>query len=113
MARVTSRFWVGALLRRAQAAGAFAAVRRVGSEEAGAIYVVVDNLAGKFTLYGPAMQASYEIGQSGRLFETIIEQDEEPAVRSRLEQEQSFDPDIWIVEIEDRENRNFLADGAL
>ncbi|HEV7283535.1 MAG TPA: DUF1491 family protein, partial [Kaistia sp.] len=40
--RVTSGLWVAAYIRRAFVEGAFAAVVRRGSEEAGAIFVVVD-----------------------------------------------------------------------
>lgn len=111
MARVTSQIWVGALIRRAQAGGAFPAVLKKGSPEAGAIYVVVNDLAGNFTLHGPALQASYDDIPQDRQFETIMDPGPEKPLRERLEKELDFDPDLWIVEIEDREARSFVGTG--
>lgn len=107
--RVTSQLWVSALIRRAQAGGAFVAVVKKGVPEAGAIYVVINNLDSGFTLYGPALQGAYdEEGPQDRLFEILMEPGPEAPVRERLESERNFDPDLWIVEIEDRESRNFI-----
>ena len=44
--RLKSGIWVAAYLRRCNVEGAFAAVRRRGAEEAGAIFVVVNRLDG-------------------------------------------------------------------
>jgi len=91
-----------------QAGGAFAAVVKKGVPEAGAIYIVVNDLDGDFTLYGPALQGVYEDGPQDRLFEVLVEPGPEAPVRERLESERNFDPDLWIVEIEDREGRSFV-----
>src|SRR5258708_1883063 len=42
--RLRSDFWIAALRRRAEAAGAFISIARRGAEEAGAIFVLVDRL---------------------------------------------------------------------
>ncbi|OYY08655.1 MAG: hypothetical protein B7Y70_11670, partial [Rhizobiales bacterium 35-68-8] len=52
--RLKSAIFVSAIVRTAQVAGAFAAVRRRGAEEAGAVFVKVATLDGKAALYGPA-----------------------------------------------------------
>ncbi|MGI9354061.1 MAG: DUF1491 family protein, partial [Rhizobiaceae bacterium] len=75
---------------------------------AGAIYIVVNDLAGSFTLRGPALQGAYGDGPQDRQFETIVEPGPEGPIRERLEKECNFDPDLWIVEIEDREGRDFI-----
>ncbi len=31
-----------------------------------------------------------------------------PIIRARMERELRFDPDLWLIDIEDRENRSFL-----
>jgi len=106
--RVTSSLWVSALMRRAQANGSFATIVHKGSPEAGAIYVVVSDFEGQSTLFGPAPQLLYDNdGDNERRFEELLSNDESE-IKSRLERERSFDPDIWIVEIEDRERRSFI-----
>ena len=107
--RVTSGLWVGAYIRRAHGAGAFAVVRRRGAEEAGAIFVVLNRLDGSSTLFGPAPQSAFEGRASDRIFAEIGSLSDDPAaVEQRLEKERRFDPDLWIVEIEDRAGRHFL-----
>lgn len=107
--RVTSSLWVGAYLRRCFAEGAMATVVRRGAEDAGAIFVIVNRLDGSFDLYGPAPQAAIdEVRPRDRRFERVCDGLAEEAVDMRLDRERNFDPDIWVVEIEDREARHFL-----
>jgi len=103
--RVTSDFWVSAYVRRRFGAGGFAAVVRRGAREAGAIFVKINRLDGTADLYGPAPQA--EIGEAGgdRMFEPLLTGVPEAEIAARLAREQRFDPDIWVVEAEDREGR--------
>ncbi|MEE9376084.1 MAG: DUF1491 family protein, partial [Rhizobiaceae bacterium] len=80
-----------------------------GAHEAGAIFVVINNLAGAFTLIGPAPQMVYETVDGGhRKFEVLIDMAAELDVLQKIDRERSFDPDIWVVEIEDRGNRPFI-----
>jgi len=106
--RLRSDFWIAALRRRAEAAGAFISIAHRGAEEAGAIFVLVDRLDGRFDLYGPAPQSAFEEGISDRLFSRIAEAVSEGATTARMQQEMKFDPDLWLVGIEDREGRSFL-----
>lgn len=101
--RVTSEFFVSALVRRLFAEGGFAAVSRRGAEEAGAVFVSVDRLDGTFDLYGPAPQAFFSEQPQGRLFERILSGVAAEAVAERLERESRMDPDYWLVEIEARD----------
>ena len=55
--RLKSGIWVAAYVRRCHIEGAFAAVRRRGAEEAGAVYIKLNRLDGTGLLYGPAPQA--------------------------------------------------------
>jgi hypothetical protein len=107
--RVTSSLWVSALVRRYYTEGAIATVARRGAEEAGAIFITMDRLNGLADLYGPAPQASFEESHpSDRLFQRLIESESFGSVSARLEKETRFDPDLWIVAIEDREGRAFF-----
>lgn len=107
--RVTSSLWVAALIKRASASGAFATVICKGAEEAGAIYVLTNDLAGQFCLYCPAPQMQYgEVDAPGRLFECRAHGETQHNVDALIVREKSFDPDIWVVEVEDRQARSFI-----
>ena len=107
--RLKSAIWVAAYLRRCQTEGIFGAVRRRGAEEAGAVFVKVATLDGNAMLYAPAPQTAYDSRPIERVFAaTSAQPAPEPAVEERLAKEIRFDPDVWIVEIEDRAGRHFL-----
>jgi len=108
--RLKSSIWVAAYLRRCQTAGAFGAVRRRGAEEAGAVFVKIATLDGNAMLYVPAPQAVYDDSRPIERFFTPISPRPiaEAAVEERLAKEIRFDPDAWIVEIEDKAGRHFL-----
>jgi hypothetical protein len=106
--RLRTDFWVAALRRRAEAAGAFVSVARKGAEEAGAIFVVVDRRNGCFDLYGPAPQSVFDDRPTDRLFSVLAREVPEEKTASRMAQELRFDPDLWLIDIEDREGRCFI-----
>lgn len=110
--RLKSAIWVSAYLRRCNIEGAFAVLRRHGADEAGAIFIKVSRLDGSAVLYGPAPQTAFAADQiSGRLFTAVVGGDApvpEADIEARLAKEISFDPDLWIVEVEDRAGRHFL-----
>jgi hypothetical protein len=114
--RLKTGIWVAAYVRRCHLEGAFAAVRRRGAEEAGTVYIKLNRLDGTGTLYGPAPQTMFdEERPADRLF-TVILGGETPVpeadIEARLVREIRFDPDVWILEVEDRAGRHFL-DSAL
>ena len=108
--RLKSAIWVAAYLRRCQTEGVFGAVRRRGAEEAGAVFVKVATLDGNAMLYAPAPQTVYDESRpTERIFTSASPQPvPEQAVEERLAKEIRFDPDVWIVETEDRAGRHFL-----
>jgi len=109
--RLKSAIWVAAYVRRSHLEGAFAVVRRRGAEEAGAIFIKVSRLDGTAALYAPAPQSAFEDSQPGdRLFVPVLPDTygAEAEVEARLAREMKFDPDVWIVEVEDRQGRHFL-----
>jgi hypothetical protein len=101
--RVTSDFFVSALVRRVFGEGGFAAVSRRGAPEAGAVFICVDRLDGNFDFYGPAPQAMFSSLPDGRLFEQIFEQVDKDVIDTRLASEARMDPDYWLVDIEARD----------
>jgi hypothetical protein len=107
--RLRADFWVSGYLRRCAHEGACAVLRRRGSAEAGAIFVKVDRLDGSAALYGPAPQSELKDGADRVFARMHREAWIDPAEAERkLAREISFDPDLWIVETEDRQGRCFL-----
>jgi hypothetical protein len=109
--RLKSALWVAGYLRRCQVEGCSAVVRRRGAEEAGAIFIRVCRLDGTSDLFGPAPQSALEPGASDRIFAACLPSQPAPdaEIETRLSRETKFDPDLWVVEVEDRAGRNFLT----
>jgi hypothetical protein len=110
--RLKSGLWVSAYVRRCDVEGIFAGVRRRGAEEAGAIFIKVNRLDGTADVYGPAPQSAFGGSDEplDRAFspgmKTMPAQDAE--VEAWLARQIRFDPDLWIIETEDRAGRHFL-----
>ena len=102
--RLRSDIWVAAYLRRCGVEGASAVLRRRGAAEAGAIFVKVDYLNGRATLYEPAPQSAAAEIKPGveRIFARAHSGDsiDSDAAEERLKREIAVDPDLWIVEVE-------------
>jgi hypothetical protein len=99
--RLTTDFWVSALIRKVFGAGGFAAVINRGATEAGAIFVLSRDRFGETSLYGPAPQTSYDSAKPDERHFSLLGVSQDAAdLEARLEKEKRFDPDIWIVEIE-------------
>lgn len=109
--RLKSAIWVAAYVRRCHIEGAFAAVQRRGAEEAGAIFIKIALLNGSAYLYAPAPQSAFDTAQpSDRAFTAVWQQPmPEPDVDAYLSKQLRFDPDLWVVEVEDRDGRHFLG----
>lgn len=107
--RLTSAMFVSAHIRRCLSEGAHALVMRRGARDAGAIFLLVDRLDGTVDLYGPAPQTAFDHGQpASRLFNLVAERCSPDVAESKLDREARFDPDIWVVVVEDRAGRAFL-----
>ncbi len=102
--------FVAAYLRRCMSEGAYAVLRRRGAAEAGAIFVKVDRLDGTGALYGPAPQPLLAEAGVDRIWMRMHEDAfiDTASIEERLQKEIKFDPDLWIVEAEDRQGRAFL-----
>ena len=106
--RLRSDIWVSAYLRRCAVKGAVAVLRRRGAAEAGAIYIKLDWLDGRASLYAPAPPDLASEDTSERRFECIVKEADAASVEERMTREIRFDPDLWIIEVDDRKGRFFL-----
>lgn len=82
--------------------GIYGAVIRKGAEEAGAVYVIVNHLDSTAHLFGPAPGPSHDDEGERRWALELPASAAMPDINGLLERKLRFDPDIWIVEVEDR-----------
>lgn len=108
MDELKTDFWASALIRRAQIGGAFAGVVRKGDTDAGAVMVKVATMNAKARLYAPARN-----GEGERIWLDLsagplgdVEADVDAHVRKRAD----TDPDLWVIEVEDKHGRHFLQE---
>ena len=102
--RLKAGLFVRATIRRAEVAGAQAFVVRKGAEESGAVFLKIARLDGTVTVLDQARRGDGELVWVKPLGDAT---DEEKA-KAFFERQIRIDPDIWIVEIEDREGRAFV-----
>jgi hypothetical protein len=108
--RIKSEIWVKAYLRRCQAQSVPAVVARRGDEHAGAIYICINRLDGTVNLFGPA-PAGLDASNIERRWTSCFAGKavaEDEAARY-LARQARFDPDLWVLEVEDRAGRHFLG----
>ena len=103
---LSSDLWVSALIRRAELGGAFATVARKGDARAGTVIVkVFDTSTRTARLYSEAFGPDGE-----RLWMQPVESDMESELDAYLQRQAGYDPDLWVVEIEDRQGRHFITE---
>ncbi len=104
IARLKAGLFVRALIRRVEVAGAQAYVVRKGAEEAGAVFIKIARLDGTCLVLDQARRGEGELVWVKPLGDSA----DEARARAFFEKQIRFDPDLWIVEIEDREGRTFV-----
>ena len=82
-------------------------VARKGDARAGAVLVkVVDRRKGEARLYSRATR-----GEEGdTVWMEPVDSHEESALDAYIERAARFDPDLWVIEIEDTQGRHFLTE---
>ncbi|MEM6375066.1 MAG: DUF1491 family protein [Pseudomonadota bacterium] len=108
MARLTSEFWVQAYLTRlrGQAIPAFITAR--GDATGGAVLIKLNTLDGRAELY----QRSFDLASGTRAW-MVLSEGEERVVDEAVARQRGFDPDLWVIEVEDRAGRHLLDEPGL
>jgi hypothetical protein len=105
--RLTTEFWVSAYLARLQAAAIPAYVTR-GDATAGAVVVKVALLDGTAL----AFQRTFDLSADQRIW-ALLADGPEREVDALLTRQRSRDPDLWVIELEDRLGRTLLDEAGL
>lgn len=108
MIRLTAKFWVQAYMARLELMGIPAFVVAHGDDTAGAVLVKLSTLNGQAT----AFQRSFDLMSGARKW-IALSQGAEPEVDAALQKQRSFDPDVWVIEVEDRQGRHLLDEPGL
>ena len=107
-ARLTSDLWVSAYLTRLRLADIPAYVTAKGDPTAGAVVVKVALLNGNARAY----QRSFDLMADTRVW-VVLADGPEAEVDGLLNRQRSRDPDLWLIELEDRQGRALLDEAGL
>lgn len=106
--RLATGIWVSAYLARLRLHDIPAFVTAKGDETAGAVLVKSNTLNGQGRLF----QRSLDLMTGARAWITLAEGDE-AEVDASIERQRRFDPDLWVIEVEDRQGRTLLDEPGL
>ncbi|MDP6706418.1 MAG: DUF1491 family protein [Alphaproteobacteria bacterium] len=103
--RVKAELWIKAHIRRCWSQDVIAVVARRGDEMAGTVLIKLNTLDDGCSVLQPAPSP-----EGGRIWlratgPELVDESEADAYISR---QVNFDPDLWVLEIEDRDGRHFL-----
>ena len=108
MTRLTAEFWVKAYLTRLRLQEIPAFVVAHGDDTAGAVLVKLNTLDGAATAY----QRSFDLMTGDRKW-VELSGGAEADVDAAIAKQRSFDPDLWVIEVEDAKGRHLLDEPGL
>ena len=103
MARLRSKIWVQAYLKRLEIRNIAAYVTAHGDDHSGAILIKVIKMDGSAQLY----QKTFDL-QSNKNAWVRISEGLDKEIDSLLEKQKVNYPDLWVVEIESASGQNYL-----
>ena len=103
---LSTDIWVAALIRRAELAGGFGVVARKGDARAGSVLVKVLNLDDK----PPRLYSVATRGDGERIWMRPSLFDNEADLDRYIQRALRIDPDLWVIDIEDKQGRHFLTE---
>ncbi len=107
-ARLASGIWVAAYLTRLRLSDIAHYVTARGDDTAGAVVVKLATLDGQ----AQAFQRSFDLQTERRVWVTLAA-GPESEVDALLKRQRARDPDLWIIEVEDRQGRTLLDQQGL
>jgi len=108
LARLTTEFWVQAYLTRLRGQDIPAFITAKGDLTGGAVLVKLNTLDGSAQLF----QRSFDLASGARAW-VVLSDGDEPEVDAAITRQRGFDPDLWVIEVEDRAGRHLLDEPGL
>jgi len=106
--RLTADIWVSAYLTRLRLADIPAFVVARGDGTAGAVLIKLNTLDGAAV----AFQRSFDPMSGARRWIELTA-GPEAEVDTAIAKQRGFDPDLWVIEVEDRQGRHLLDEPGL
>ena len=106
--RLASGLWVSAYLTRLRLADIPAYVTAKGDATSGAVVVKIATLDGR----ARAFQRSFDLMADARIW-VVLAEGAEVEVDAVLSRQRARDPDLWLIELEDRQGRSLLEQDGL
>ena len=103
MIALKTEIYVKAYLKRLEIHGIPAYVSRHGDDDAGDMIVKICTLDGRASLF----RREYNLGTGERHWVCVLSSSE-TEVDGSIKKQCGFDPDIWVLEIEDAKGRHLL-----
>ena len=108
MSRLTTEIWIAAYLTRLRIATIPAFIVQKGDQTAGAVLVKLNTLDGQARVF----QRSFDL-MSGERAWVELSAGEEAETDAAIARQRGFDPDLWVIEVEDRAGRHLLDEPGL
>lgn len=108
MTRLTAEFWVQAYLARLRLMDIPAFVTSHGDDTAGAVLVKLNTLDGQARVF----HRTFDLMSGARKWDELAA-GAEAKVDGSIRRQRDFDPDLWVIEVEDRSGRHLLDEPGL
>lgn len=106
--KLTAEIWVSAYLTRLRLVEIPAFVVQRGDATAGAVLIKLNTLDGLACCY----QRSFDLLTGDRKWMVLVE-GKESVVDGSVTKQRGFDPDLWVIEVEDKQGRHLLDEPGL
>lgn len=106
--RLTAEIWVSAYLKRLSLLQIPAFIVAKGDATAGAVLIKLNTLDGKACCF----QRSFDLMTGERKWMVLVE-GADADVEATVTRQRGFDPDLWVIEVEDRQGRHLLDEPGL
>ena len=107
-ARLKTRFWVDAYLTRLRLVDIAAFITAHGDDDAGAVLVKSNSLDGKARLFAKSFDPT-----SGAPVWAELASGPESEIDDTITRQRGYDPDLWVIEVEDMQGRHLLNEEGL
>ena len=106
--RLTADIWVSAYLTRLRLLEIPAFIVQKGDATAGAVLIKMNTLDGQACCY----QRSFDLMTGERKW-VVLTEGLDRDVEASVAKQCSFDPDLWVIEVEDKHGRHLLDEPGL
>lgn len=108
MSRLTTEIWIAAYLTRLRLVAIPAFILKKGDHTAGAVLVKLNTLDGAARLF----QRSFDLMTGDRRW-VVLAEGPEAEIDASIAKQKGFDPDLWVIEVEDKAGRHLLDEPGL